>query len=509
MRIQFLNGENAGTRREIESDGIGIGRETDNGIQLLGGRVSRYHARLEHRQDGWYILDLGSTNGTKINGENLSGSAKLRNGDVVAVGEIMFRVEKVTAAVSGDSEKTEPEAPAFVFHPPEDHTRTAAAAPAPGPSPAPEPPRTPEPPPVPESDAPKEQAASGKERGADLARTIQDLDHLFKRESFTRAEETSTRAGSFSDSRKRIINLLYLALLISVACAALFLFVKLQSPEGGGADPAESRIHTSSIPNPFFVFYEKREVTKNNGVFSFRLLLENDHLNFSLDDLLSGRVYSPAITELVRPEAVEKLKKAIAETNFMTSEQQERLSDSAENNKSFARLVVGYDDKFNDITVQDIVLTSFTRVEAAIRDFLQEEYGLDPSMAESRDELIREARNTFDLAEKQYRSYKTQPENLWRSIENYKIAMRRYEVFANKPPEWAAARQHLADAEAALKKIREEGHDNVNLYYQQRDFRKAVQECSRIMEFFPPDSETYQNIRAMKLKLENLMSKDK
>ena len=82
-------------------------------------------------------------------------------------------------------------------------------------------------------------------------------------------------------------------------------------------------------------------------------------------------------------------------------------------------------------------------------------------------------------------------------------------MFADKPPEWATAREHLAEAEEALRKVREEGHDRVNLYYQQREFRKAADECSRLMEFFPTESEPYRNIRAMKLKLETLMRKDK
>ena len=501
MQIQFLNGENAGTLREIEPAGVGIGRETDNGIQLLGGRISRYHARLEKQQDGWHLLDLGSTNGTKVNGKSISGSVHLQHGDVVAVGEIMFRIEdSASAAANPAPEKKEPEAPAFVFRPPENHERTAVM-----------PPKTTIPeqqPPAPKPADPKPaDPVPDKAAGQNLSGTIPDLDNLFKRDSFTRSESAAS-ASSDSTGKKRVLNLLFLLLVVSVAAAALVVFVRLQSPENGNASKG-GNVQAATIPNPFFVFYEKREVTPDNRVFSFRLLLENDHLSFSLDDLLSRRVYSPTITEPVRPEALEKLKKAITDTNFMTSEQQERLSDSSENNKSYARLVVGFDDKFNDITVQDIVLTSFTRVEAAIRDFLQEEYGLDPSMAESRDELIREARSSFDLAEKQYRSYKTQPENLWRAIENYKITMRRYEVFAEKPQEWSIARERLAEAESALKKIRETGHGMVNLYYQQRDFRKAMEECTRLMEFFPPDSETYKNIRAMKIKLENLMSKEK
>ena len=486
MRIQFLNGENAGAWRDIESGGVGIGRETDNGIQLLAERVSRYHARLErHGDDGWFLLDLGSTNGTRLNGKAVTGAVRLQDGDVAAIGEITFRIAETDNAGRPEKETHEP---AFVFRPPEDHPRAAAPSPAAEPQPKAEPPK--------------------KEPAKELSRTIPDLDHLFDRESSARAASEAETPASASPGRRRIVNLLYLLLLVSVAAVSLTIFVGMQERKNSDA-PQAVRHQGAAIPNPLLIFYEKREITKNNGVFCFRLLLENDHLSFSLDDLLSGRVYSPVITEPVRPEAIEKLKKAISETNFMTTVQQERLEDTPENDRSRIRLVVGFDDKFNDVTVQDIVLTSFNRVEAAIRDFLQEEYGLDPSMAESRDELIREARNLFDLAEKQYGSYKTKPDNLWRSIENYKIVMRRYEVFAEKPREWTIARQHLAEAEEALRQIRETGHDVVNLYYQQREFRKALEECSRLMEYFPQDSLTYRNIRAMKIKLENLMSKDK
>ena len=504
MQIQFLNGENAGTVREIDPAGVGIGRETDNGIQLLGGRVSRYHARLELRQQDWYILDLGSTNGTKVNGKSISGSVRLQHGDVVAVGEIMFRIDDTAGAAknpeTGNGKETEQEpvkkqveTPAFVFRPPENHDSPSvrtAKTPLPGfeaeTKPASEP----------ENKNP-EQKPSG---------TIPDLEHLFKREATSHAEAAALKSPS--GSRKRIFNLLFLLLVVSVAAMSLIVFVLIQNPENRGR-AGVNREQAASIPNPFFIFYEKRQITTDNHVFCFRLLLENDQLTFSLDDLLSGRAYSPPNAEPVRPEAIEKLKKAIADTNFMTSTQQERLSDSSENDKNYARLVIGFDDKFNDITVQDIVLTSFTRVEAAIREFLQEEFDLDPSMMESRDELIRVAKNIFDLAEKQYRDYKTQPENLWRAIENYKIVLRRYEVFAEKPPEWEIARAHLAEAEAVQEEIREKGHGRVNLLYQQREFREAIAECIRLMEYFAPDSKTYKNIRDQKIKLEKLMSKDK
>jgi tetratricopeptide (TPR) repeat protein len=234
--------------------------------------------------------------------------------------------------------------------------------------------------------------------------------------------------------------------------------------------------------------------------------LENNKIKFSLDDLQSGRVYAPVIDEKLHEAAIEKLKKAIDDTNFMTSKQQEHIEIEEENNRNYVRLVIGYDDKFNDITIHDIPLASFTKVENAIIAFLQEEIGLDPSMAESKEVLLKQAKQSFDLAENQFHSYKNQPGNLWRSIENYRIAMKRYEVFADKPQEWQVARDRYIKAQGILENIRKEGVVRVNLLYNQKEYRRAIEECSRLMEFFPETSSVYENIRDYKLKIETIVA---
>ena len=46
IKLYFLNGPRTGQSQEIAPDGVRIGRETDNDIQLLIGGVSRYHAKI-------------------------------------------------------------------------------------------------------------------------------------------------------------------------------------------------------------------------------------------------------------------------------------------------------------------------------------------------------------------------------------------------------------------------------------------------------------------------------
>jgi pSer/pThr/pTyr-binding forkhead associated (FHA) protein len=52
--------------------------------------VSRNHAELHRRDDGWHIVDLGSTNGIRVNEEVVT-SAPLRTSDVLEIGEVRFR----------------------------------------------------------------------------------------------------------------------------------------------------------------------------------------------------------------------------------------------------------------------------------------------------------------------------------------------------------------------------------------------------------------------------------
>ncbi|MEU9451339.1 DUF1707 and FHA domain-containing protein [Streptomyces sp. NPDC048277] len=69
-----------------------IGRDPANGLRLTHETVSRVHAEL-HRQGGlWVLRDLGSTNGTTVNGRRVIGAAVVREGDQVGFGRMCFRL---------------------------------------------------------------------------------------------------------------------------------------------------------------------------------------------------------------------------------------------------------------------------------------------------------------------------------------------------------------------------------------------------------------------------------
>ncbi len=72
---------------ELDSDVITIGRHTDSIVELPSASVSSHHATIKRRKDSFYVQDLGTTNGTKLNGVEVE-EAKLEDGDQLCFGDI-------------------------------------------------------------------------------------------------------------------------------------------------------------------------------------------------------------------------------------------------------------------------------------------------------------------------------------------------------------------------------------------------------------------------------------
>ena len=80
--------------RTLDSAPVTVGRGAQNDITLDGDDyASARHARIEPRRDGVWVEDVGSTNGTYLNGIKLTRARKLTPGDVVRVGETELRYE--------------------------------------------------------------------------------------------------------------------------------------------------------------------------------------------------------------------------------------------------------------------------------------------------------------------------------------------------------------------------------------------------------------------------------
>ena len=88
-QFQFVmrSGPTPGVIFPLEGEQLIIGRDPSNNVAINDAEISRKHSRLSF-QGGKYVLeDLGSTNGTFVNGQRLAGPVVLKSGDVVSLGE--------------------------------------------------------------------------------------------------------------------------------------------------------------------------------------------------------------------------------------------------------------------------------------------------------------------------------------------------------------------------------------------------------------------------------------
>ena len=76
---------------------VRIGRMPDCAVQLTDSNISRYHAEIRPSTEGYVVADLGSTNGTRVNGNRVSERA-LRDGDQITVGAtiLVFQTSELT-----------------------------------------------------------------------------------------------------------------------------------------------------------------------------------------------------------------------------------------------------------------------------------------------------------------------------------------------------------------------------------------------------------------------------
>ena len=92
MKLTYKTGSYSGQTIDVEGRTFIVGRDGGSDIVLKDDtEVSRSHAKLDPREDGTVLVtDLGSTNGTFVNGQRISGSVVLRDGDNVRFGDTSF-----------------------------------------------------------------------------------------------------------------------------------------------------------------------------------------------------------------------------------------------------------------------------------------------------------------------------------------------------------------------------------------------------------------------------------
>jgi hypothetical protein len=157
-QFQFVmrSGPDLGKAYPLEGTEIMIGREANIGISINDAEVSRKHAKLTMQGLAYVLQDLGSTNGTFVNGQRLTGPQALNPGDSISLGEnIVLQYEGTL----------DPNATVLSHK----ASSTAVSAQKPAPMPAPTPAPAPSPAPVYAGQMPSgpvQPAAAAKKKGS-------------------------------------------------------------------------------------------------------------------------------------------------------------------------------------------------------------------------------------------------------------------------------------------------------------------------------------------------------
>ncbi len=86
-QLIMRSGPTPGQAYPLQKQVISIGRDPGSDVVINDAEVSRQHSRLSLQAGGYVLEDLGSTNGTFVNGQRLMGPRVLRPGETVSIGE--------------------------------------------------------------------------------------------------------------------------------------------------------------------------------------------------------------------------------------------------------------------------------------------------------------------------------------------------------------------------------------------------------------------------------------
>lgn len=560
MNLVFLNGPNAGKRYKIEPPGLRIGRETDNDIQILTGGVSRYHARITGSElNGWYITDLGSTNGTKINGNSIESAVLLEDENLILIGDQSIRVEEEALAImpgkniekSPSAEKPVKEksdVPSVKISVPQPKGKKPSAASSPVQFRS--------------TSSPEGSETAGKEPSMNGGKGItvkepakktgpgkenvhfQDPDTAILENIFNDSPESgksSSGGGKSEDpasgTKKNVISsLLFYVVLGAVAVVSVAAFLVFNEP----VKKKELHQKVKRDPNKFFLVYEKEEMTRAS-IFRFEMLLECclqarktvverkkgdtvvkeekmvleevaqvscSVVEQKAEDNISYRfVLPPRAVEL---ELVGKLRKKIQETEFMKLTQ-ERGDVGAENGTkdNMSRITVGFNGMLNSILVRNTSpRLSYNEVETLIEDFTEEALGVR-TVSMSVEEMRQEAAKHFQFARECFANYHAKPENIRLAIKRFRLTTQLLDRFQPRPKMWTEASDYLGKAEKIFERIKKDTHEDMVIKMRLKEYPEALAKAKLLMEYQEPDTEEYYKYRNYKVQLERLLASDK
>src|SRR5262245_43427899 len=100
-QLVVVKGRSANQALRIPTDGVTtVGRQQGCQIRIVSSQVSRKHCELFEKKGHLLVKDLGSSNGTLINGKKIDGQQVVEAGSILTIGSVVFRVESAQPAAA-------------------------------------------------------------------------------------------------------------------------------------------------------------------------------------------------------------------------------------------------------------------------------------------------------------------------------------------------------------------------------------------------------------------------
>ncbi len=91
-QLLITQGVASGTQLTLDEELVTIGRSPDSTLVIVDEYTSTHHAQLRRRENDWTVTDLDSTNGTRVDGERISGTVVLPTFTAVTIGTTTFEL---------------------------------------------------------------------------------------------------------------------------------------------------------------------------------------------------------------------------------------------------------------------------------------------------------------------------------------------------------------------------------------------------------------------------------
>lgn len=469
MNLFFSGAPKNEGKVELNPPGVSIGRELDNDIIVESEAASRYHCKITFRDGEWYLKDLGSTNGTKVNSLKISEEIKLKEGDVISIG-----YQKLTFAEhlsgSGDKKNQTPSLDGKIDNLSKSSKQSDTS---------------------PQSFFGSLFSANDKEKDYRMADNESEKSKFFQKDKIDKSVDDGE-----GKERSNLMFYLIIILFAFVLVGGFLLIEKTLGEQKKNENLKKGK--ATDIGSPLIVIYEKQITTPDN-IFRYELKIKDNKITVSRDDLKHSIRFRRE--QEILPELVENLKNELKETAFMNvSEPQVGIS--PDNSDETKTLLITYGSSLNSVRVKNAFEpTAFRDAVNILETFSQNILNI-PTISLTPEEMKKEAEDTFAKAEMLFANKSARKENLKEAIKRYSYVIELLAFFEPKPSIYDQAYRQSQEAKKMLDEEVKQYEIKAQQARRMQRLEDAIESYRAIMEMLDQDDKRYQSAKNSILKLE-------